>query len=60
MDRAHPACCLAGRLGSTFDAVIRAVGAIPGSSSVWGVGAIGSGNSSSQDNTLVAVNGPLP
>ncbi len=45
--------------GHSFATNINAVAPIPGSSSVWGVGAIGSGNSSSE-STLVAVNGPLP
>src|SRR5262249_5086806 len=47
-------------VASGFSAGINALSAIPGSSSVRGVGAIGSGNSSSADNTLVAVNGPVP
>src|SRR5215475_2875371 len=38
-------------VGSTWSAAINAVAAIPGSSSVWGVGAIGSGNSSAWTNT---------
>jgi len=46
--------------GSSFSAAINAVAPIPGSSSAWGVGAMGSGNSPVWTNTLVAVNGPLP
>jgi hypothetical protein len=46
--------------GSGYNVGILAVGAIPGSSSVWGVGAIGSVDTSDWVNTLIAVNGPLP
>jgi hypothetical protein len=46
--------------GSDYNVTIPAVAPIPGSSSVWGVGAIGSGNSPAWISTLVAVNGPLP
>jgi hypothetical protein len=38
----------------------RAVAPIPGTSSVWGVGAISSGSASDPGNTMVAVYGSLP
>ncbi len=37
-----------------------AVAPIPGTSSVWGVGAISSGSASDPGNTMVAVYGSLP
>jgi hypothetical protein len=46
--------------GSGFDVEFQAVAPIPGSTSAWGVGGIGTGNQPAWTNTLVAVNGPLP